>query len=348
MSRKTEEIKNTDLEELVRQNGEPEETEAEETEETAEAEDMEAEEAEEAEETEAAEPEEEPEEEPAPEEEPEEDAGEDAEEAEEAEEEPAFEEPLAEERPEPVKKRPRKHKKKHRVLRFLVFCAIIAAFVGVANLPYFGIQEIAIIGNKTVSDKKILKNSRIETGDSVFLLNPWLTEHRIKKNLYISDVKIHRHLPGTVEITVEEREAVAQFIRYLKNNRKNYVVTDETGMVISRGAEPKEVTMIEDMTVLKAERGDKIKVKETGPYKKAMQLIKAAEQGDLYFKRIKITGSLVDAYIFDGLVCKGRFDNLMHSIESGELKAVVYQLYQNDVSKGTINIGDNNYCSFTP
>ena len=42
------------------------------------------------------------------------------------------------------------------------------------------------------------------------------------------------------------------------------------------------------------------------------------------------------------------YRNLINSIRSGELKAVVYQLYQNDVSQGTINIGDNNYCSFTP
>ena len=94
--------------------------------------------------------------------------------------------------------------------------------------------------------------------------------------------------------------------------------------------------------------GEQIKVKETGTYRMAMELIGIAEKGDLYFKRISIKGSMVQAHIFDHLSCRGRYENLVKSIENGELKSVVYKLYQEGNEKGTINIGDNNYCSFTP
>ncbi|MBQ9059724.1 MAG: FtsQ-type POTRA domain-containing protein [Firmicutes bacterium] len=247
------------------------------------------------------------------------------------------------------KKRSRKHKKKHRLLRLAAVIAIIAALVAVANLSYFDIKEIPVIGNKAVSDEDILKDSQLEPGKSIFFVNPWLTKSRIKKNLLIEDVKIDRKLPTTVEIIVTERDLVAQFVKKSKQGTvTRYVVTDQTGMVVKKYKKKRKVTMVDDLTVTKAEPGKKIEVKESGTYRKSMELIRTMREGDLYFKEIKIQGSRVTAYIYDDLVCKGRYRNLIHMIKSGELKAVVYRLYQQDVSKGTINIGDNNYCSFTP
>lgn len=247
------------------------------------------------------------------------------------------------------KKRPRKHKKKHRVLRVLAVLACIAALIAVANLQYFDIRETPVIGNRVVSDEDILKASQIEPGKSIFFLNPWLVKSRIKKNLYIESVNIDRHLPGTVEIIVKEREAVAQFEKWGRNGTvKRYAVTDINGMVIKKYKKKKKVTLVSGVTVTDAAVGSKIKVKESGTYRKSMELIRTMRQGDIYFKKISIKGSMVTAYIYDDLICKGRYRNLVNSIKSKELQAVVYQLYQDDVSKGTINIGDNNYCSFTP
>ena len=246
------------------------------------------------------------------------------------------------------KKRNRRHKKKHRLLRLLIVAAVVAVFVGIANLPYFEIREVPVIGNKVVTDEEILELSGIQTGDSIFALNPFGIKSRIKKNLYISDVKISREFPGTVELIVTEREASAQFVQESKDGKKSYVVTDENGMVMGKSKKRQNVTMIDDVGVSGATEGQQIKVDDTGAYNKSMELIAAAKQGDLYFKRIKMQGSLTEAYIFDELVCKGRYRNIIDSIETGELKSVVYKLYQDDVSKGTINIGDNNYCSFTP
>ena len=80
---------------------------------------------------------------------------------------------------------------------------------------------------------------------------------------------------------------------------------------------------------------------------KGCDLIKVTEENDLYFKKIDIEGDKVKAYIYNKLVCKGRYDNVMTAIQNGSLKAVVFDLYQKGIEKGTINIGDNNYCSFT-
>ena len=76
--------------------------------------------------------------------------------------------------------------------------------------------------------------------------------------------------------------------------------------------------------------------------------IKAMENNDLYFKRINIDGNDVQAYVYDTLICKGKYDNVISSIESDALRTVIYNLYQSSIESGVINISSNNYCSFTP
>ena len=121
-------------------------------------------------------------------------------------------------------------------------------------------------------------------------------------------------------------------------------------MVLEIAKEERQVTLVEGVSVQEAKLKKDVKVKENALYDEAMQLIAEMEQNDLYFKKIKMDSDsdYVEAYIYDDLVCKGRYDNLMNAVKSDALKAVVYNLYQNDTESGTINIGSNNYCSFTP
>ncbi len=242
----------------------------------------------------------------------------------------------------------RKHRKKHWVRRILIAAGLVAVFIFVGTLPYFQITEIAVIGNRTVSDKNIRKHSKIRKGDSILFVNPIRAKLNIKKNRFIEKVNIDRHLPGSVEIIVTEREAAMQFVRYTKKGTPYYVLTDKEGMVLKTAKNQQDVTMINNIHVTGSVVGEKIKVKETGTYRMARDLIDITEKGDLYFKRINIRGSMVQVHIFDHLSCRGRYDNLVKSIENGELKSVVYKLYQEGNEMGMINIGDNNYCSFTP
>lgn len=145
-----------------------------------------------------------------------------------------------------------------------------------------------------------------------------------------------------VEINISERSGKAQFVKGRK-----YCVTDNDGKVLEISKEEKKVTIVENVTVTDAKLSETISVKETGVYSKAMKLIRTTENNDLYFKKIKISSNNVEAYVYDGLVCKGRYDNVMTAIKSGALKAVVYELYQKGVESGVISVGSNNYCSFT-
>lgn len=212
----------------------------------------------------------------------------------------------------------------------------------VLHIDYFTVDGIAVVGNKEVKDEEVLKLSELHTGQNLFDVHPLFVERKIKKNLYIEDVNVNRKLPNEVEIIVEERSGKAQ-IAY----GKKYVITDNSGMVLEIADKVRKATFIKGVKATDAELKKDVEVDNSNDWSKSMELIRITEN-DLYFKKIKIEGNKVNAYVYDKLVCKGAYDDVIRNIENGALKAVIFDLYQKGVESGVINIGSNNYCSFTP
>jgi Cell division septal protein len=242
-----------------------------------------------------------------------------------------------------IKKPKRKHRRKHYLLRLIVALALIAAAVLCAHMSYFDVDGIAVIGNEQISDEDIIKQSGLETGGSIFDVHPVIVQHRIKKNLYIEDVNVNRKLPDKVEIIVKERSLLAQF-----EMGDKYVITDSEGMVLDISKEKKKTTIIKGVTVTDADKKETIRVKETDTLEKALNLLVAMDESDLYFKKIKFDGAKVNAYVYGKLKCSGRYEDMMSAITSGTLKKVIYDLYQKGTEKGTVNVYSNDYCFFTP
>ncbi len=238
----------------------------------------------------------------------------------------------------------RKHKKKRYLLRLLILAIACGIAVGIMHLPYFNVQKIVVNGNQEITDEEVIKLSGVKTGQSIFDVHPLWVNHKVKtKNLYVEKVTVDRKFPKKVTLTIKEKRAMAQI---QKGNK--YVVMDIDGTVIEVAKEEKRATLIENVHVKTATRKDPVEVKETVVLEKALDLIVTADENDMYFKKIVIDGKNVEAYIFDSLVCKGKYKNLVSCLESGTLKSVVYDLYQKDKETGTITVSSNNYCFFTP
>ncbi len=244
---------------------------------------------------------------------------------------------------EPANTHRRKHKKKHYLLRIVIVLVLLATGYLISQLDYFGVDGIAVIGNEDISDEEIIKLSGIKAGDSVFNIEPLLVQHKIKKNLYIESVNVNRVLPNKVEIIVKERGLLAQFHKDAK-----FVVTDAEGMVVDISKEEHKATLIEGVTVTAAEKKKTIEIKEPQGLERSLELLNTTDANDLFFKRIVFRKGKVDTYIYDGLKCSGKYENIISAISSGTLKKVIYDLYQKGVEKGTVNVYNNDYCFFTP
>ncbi|MGN0702813.1 MAG: cell division protein FtsQ/DivIB [Lentihominibacter sp.] len=236
----------------------------------------------------------------------------------------------------------KKRRKKRPLLTLLIIVAIFVCAGFVMHIDYFDLTGVAVIGNKDIPDEEIIRLSEIETGKSVFDVHPLLVQHKIKKNLYVESVNVDRVLPDRVEIHITERACTAQFIK-----GKKYVVTASDGMVIDITDKEQKATLVEGITVKEAELKKDIKVKEENAFEDVMKFIRLTHRNDLYFKRIVMDDSRMEAYVYDGLKCVGEYDDMADVIKSGTLKNVIYDLYQKDVEKGTVNVYGNDYCSFT-
>ncbi|MBQ4596451.1 MAG: FtsQ-type POTRA domain-containing protein [Firmicutes bacterium] len=237
----------------------------------------------------------------------------------------------------------KKRRKKRYLLRFIILLITCIALYFVLHIEYFLIDGITVAGNKAISDKEIIELSKIKVGDNIFDAHPLRAQRKIKENLYIEDVDVNRLLPNRIEIVVKERMGEAQFAK-----GKKMVITDKEGLVLEITEQEQQATYVENVKVKKARLDKPIEVEETAVYDKAMILITAAGEGDLFFKKLNIEGNEVNAYVYDKLVCKGKYEEVLNVIKSGALKAVIFDLYQKDIESGIINIGSNNYCSFTP
>ncbi len=236
----------------------------------------------------------------------------------------------------------KRHKKRY-LLKFIIIVAVLIGLYAGLHTNHFDVNGIAVGGNKEITDEAIVKLSGIKTGDNIFDTHPWLVQRKIKKNLYIESVKVKRKLPNKIEIIVTERSGKAQ----LKMGSK-YVITDNSGMVLEVSSKVRNITLVSGVKVTEASAGDIVKVKENSAYNKVMKLIKAAEDGDLYFKTIDMDGSMINACVYGKLRCRGRYSNFMEAIKKETLKSVIYDLYQKGKDRGVVSIGSNDYCSFEP
>ena len=236
----------------------------------------------------------------------------------------------------------KKRRKKRPLLTLLIIVAVLVCAGFAMRVDYFDITGVAVIGNKDIPDDEIIRLSEIETGKSVFDVHPLIVQYRIKKNLYVEKVNVDRVLPNRVEIHITERSCTAQFVR-----GKNYVVTASDGMVIDIADQEQKTTLVEGITVKEAELKKDIKVKEEENFQKTMKFIKLTHRNDLYFKKLVMDDGPMEAYVYDELKCVGKYDDMVDVIKSGTLKNVIYDLYQKDIEKGTVNVYGNDYCSFT-
>ena len=247
-------------------------------------------------------------------------------------------------RPAGKKKKRRKKRKKSKnyLLRIFIVLAVAAAIVGVLHVDYFTVAEVTVTGNEYMTQEQVLKGTKIKTGRNIFDVHVLWEEHRIKSKKYVDDVDVSRELPDRIIVSVTEKKGMAQF----KHGTK-YVVTDNDGNALEVVKNPRNITLVNGVSIKSVTAGKKVEASGNADLGKVYKLLAAMDDGDLYFKSVTLENGRVTAYIYDELKVVGSYGNLMDSIKSETLKTVVYDLYQKGKNKGTIKVSGGNYCSFT-
>lgn len=235
-------------------------------------------------------------------------------------------------------------KKKNYLLRLLVFvCAVAAAGVFLAS-GFFDVKNIEVEGNYYYQDDEVMNLAVAETGKNIF----WGTgvgdmKDNLLKNPYFEEVKIKRKLPGTLVIKVKERRQIAAIVYSDK-----YVVIDKEGRVLRKSSVDPKVTLLTGLTISKLKVGEQVEAEESAALATTLATLDTMRDGDIYFKKIDVSGIVLRAYIYDTLMVKGTAKQIQSAIDSGNLQKVVNNLLKNNTTRGTIHLGDHNYMPFSP
>lgn len=117
--------------------------------------------------------------------------------------------------------------------RLIVLAIIVAVITTGAWLIYssnfFRVTEIRVVGNKNISDQKIIEGSEIMRNESLFMLRSSKISSRLKKINWIESVKTVRDWPDTVILEINERQPIA----YVETDKGSYLI-DKKSFVVDK------------------------------------------------------------------------------------------------------------------
>ncbi len=77
------------------------------------------------------------------------------------------------------------------------------------STPRFAIRELRLEGEKRLTPERIRKIAGIELGQNLFSFDTHAAEERLLADPWLSAARVVRELPGTLRVSVKEREAYA-------------------------------------------------------------------------------------------------------------------------------------------
>ena len=236
----------------------------------------------------------------------------------------------------------KKRRRRHYLLRIGIVILVVVLAIVFMKSDYFMIKKIKVYGNHKYSRAYILKKADIKKKRNIFFETDTSDgEDALLSNPYFKEADIERDLPDRIIIRVKERRDAAKIER---NGR--YYIIDKDGVVLRRTKKDLKVTLLEGVKANKTEPGETISVKNQKLLDRNLKLLRIIKKGDLYFKKIDMTDRDLKLYVKDKLYCKGEEEDIIHSIENGNLRKVIYDLKKKHVDQGTITVLKNDYISF--
>jgi len=124
--------------------------------------------------------------------------------------------------------RQKRIKKIKLIFKILLLLGIIIGGIVFAMVsPIFNIKDIQVLNNEQVSAETIISLSELKKDENIFRFNKSRVKDKIKENVYIEKIEIHRKIPNTIQIEVKERVHTynVDFLgKYAYINKQGYIL----------------------------------------------------------------------------------------------------------------------------
>lgn len=199
-----------------------------------------------------------------------------------------------------TKKKAKINPKKKYTLRIIKWITILLILIGGTIYfllsPIFNIKNIEVKGNNKLTKEEIISLSQIQLEENTFKLVKNKVEKSVKQNSYIENVKVHRKLPDTVIIEVEERIPT-----YMIAFANAYAYINNQGYFLEISKDKIEVPLITGYSTKEEEiqEGSRLCLEDLQKLESVLQIVKAAESNELSSLITKINISNKQDYILE-------------------------------------------------
>ncbi len=139
------------------------------------------------------------------------------------------------------KRRKKRNKRIKVVLQIFLLLGMLVGGIAFAMIsPIFNIKNIQVMNNEQINSDTIISLSELKTEENIFRFSGVITANKIKENAYIKNVKIHRKLPSTIQIEIEERKH-----NYSVDFLGKYAYIDKQGYILEIAEESKQKLIVQ-------------------------------------------------------------------------------------------------------
>lgn len=175
----------------------------------------------------------------------------------------------------------------------LLFGIVIGTFVFAMVSPIFYIKNIQVMNHEQVNTDTIISLSELKTEENIFRFSSSIVAKKIKENAYIKDVKIHRKLPNTIQIEVEERKH-----SYSVDFLGKYAYIDTQGYILEIGEDSKQKPILQGIETPEeqVEGGKRLNKEDLEKLEDVIKIINATKEYELENKVTSIDISKKNEY----------------------------------------------------
>lgn len=129
------------------------------------------------------------------------------------------------------------------ILKIILLIAVIAG-IGIFLFvsPVFNITNVRVENAGKISENTYIVLSGVELGQNIFRISKSRIREQIKTESYVEDVEIKREYPGTIILTVKEREA-----EYMLEYNGMYIYIDKNGYILEKSIDPIDAPIIKEI-----------------------------------------------------------------------------------------------------
>lgn len=153
-----------------------------------------------------------------------------------------------------AEKRRKRRKRSYTLYYILLFLLILITGVTLSLTVFFKIEQIKVVGNKTILSDQIIKATNIKVGDNLLRANTKDASTSIINSIInVEKVSIKRSLPATIVINIVEAKGY-----YTTVQNKKFLIISKGGRVIETNlaAKPNNLILINGISQKKFSKGD--------------------------------------------------------------------------------------------